>query len=58
MNNAVRMGDIQPIYLNELGQALFEECAALSHRYINKLIESVPYRIQEVVKARVGHTKY
>ena len=42
LNNAVRRREVQPTILNELGQALTEECAALIQRHINKLVESVP----------------
>ena len=55
---AVRRREVQPTTLNELGQVLSGELAALSQRHINKLVESVPRIIQEVVKARGGHNKY
>ena len=58
LDNAVRNRDVQPTTTKKLGQALTEEWAALIQRHIYKLGESVPWRIQEVVKARGGHTKY
>ena len=42
LDSAVRRRDVQPTTLNELGQSLTEEWAALSQRHINKLVESVP----------------
>ena len=42
MENAVRRREVQPTTLNELGQALTKEWAALIQRHINKLVESVP----------------
>ena len=49
LDSAVRRRDVKPTTLNELDQSLTEEWAALSQRHINKLVESVPRRIQEVV---------
>ena len=58
LDRAVRKREVQPTTLNELEQALVQEWVALSQRYINKLVESVPRRIQAVIRARGGHTKY
>ncbi len=57
-DRAVRQRDVQPTTLDELGQALVQEWAALTQRYINKLVESVPRRIQEVIRAHGGYTRY
>lgn len=58
LDRAVRQRAVQPTTLAELEQALVQEWVALSQRYINKLVESVPRRIQAVIRARGGHTKY
>ena len=58
LGRAVRQREVQPRNLAELGQALTEEWDALPQRPINKLVESVPRRIQACIRARGGYTKY
>ena len=56
LDNGNRKEDTQPTTLNDLGQALNEKWASMSQGYINKLIESVPCRLPEVLKSRGVHT--
>ena len=58
LGRAVHQRDVQPANLDELEEALTEEWVALSQRYINKLVESLPRRIRAVIQARGGYTKY
>lgn len=58
LGHTVHQRDVQPTNLAELEEALMQEWAALSQRYINKLVESLPRRIQAVIQARGGYTRY
>lgn len=58
LDRAVRKRRIQPTNLRQLEDMLVEEWTNLSQRDLNKLIESVPRRIDAVVQARGGYTRY
>lgn len=58
LDRGVRKRPIQPTNLRELEDALVQEWVALSQRDLNKLIESVPRRIEAVIQARGGYTRY
>ena len=42
----------------QLKKALFEKWDQISEEVINNLIESMPNRLEEVIKANGGNTKY
>jgi transposase len=58
LDRAVRSRDVQPSNLDELATALQEEWRNIGQWRINKLVESMPRRIQAVIDSRGGYTKY
>ena len=58
LDRAVRNRDIQPSNLDELARALQEEWRNIGQRAMNKLVESMPRRIQAVLDSRGGYTRY
>jgi hypothetical protein len=58
LDRAVRSRDIQPSNLDVLATALQEEWRNIGQRSINKLVESMPRRIQAVIDSRGRYTKY
>ena len=58
LDRAIRKRDVQPTNLRELGEALIQEWNGLSQRDLNKLVESLPRRIDAVIQARGGYTRY
>lgn len=47
-----------PQTLQELAQALTDDWDALAIDTINKLIDSMPRRLNALIRARDGHTRY
>jgi hypothetical protein len=58
LDKLVRTRDPLPSNLNELWLALQEEWTHIEMDYIEKLFESMPRRVEALIKARGGHTKY
>ena len=59
LDRAIRKRDVQPTHLRELGEALIQEWNGLSQRdLLNNLVESLPRRIDAVIQARGGYTRY
>jgi hypothetical protein len=47
-----------PKNLGELWDALVEEWGTIEEEYITKLYESMPRRVQALLEAKGGHTRY
>lgn len=58
LDRAVRSREVQPTNLRELSVALTEEWGRMSQHFMNKLVESVSRRIEAVMRARGGYTRY
>ena len=48
----------KPSNLDQLYEHIQQEWAAIPQRVMNNLVESMPRRIQAVIKAKGGYTKY
>ncbi len=59
-NHAIHQREVQPTNLAELADALTQGWGALSQRYLNKLVKSVPRRIATAIQAGIcqGYTRY
>ena len=54
----IRARPIQPTSIAELKRAIEEEWYAIPLEYIQSLFDSMPRRIEAVLKAKGGYTKY
>jgi hypothetical protein len=54
----VRRRQLRPETLNGLRVALEEECAQIPQDYIATLIQSMPNRLRDAIRARGGNTRY
>lgn len=58
LKRAVRRRPVQPLTLQDLRLALAEEYQAIPQERISNLIHSMPRRMQAVIAARGGNTRY
>jgi hypothetical protein len=58
LDGRVRTRERQPRNITELWEALNEEWVGIPQDYIDKLFDSVPRRVEALLKAKGGHTKY
>lgn len=58
LGRKIRSRLVVPDNLNALRRALLEEWEAISQEYIQTLIESMPRRMEAVIRARGGNTRY
>ena len=58
LGRAISERDNIPQTLQELAQALTEEWDALPTDNINRLVDSMPRRLNALIRARGGHTRY
>ena len=58
LKRAVRRRPVQPQTLQDLRLALTKEYQAISQERISNLIHSMPQRLQAVIAARGGNTRY
>jgi hypothetical protein len=58
LGKRVRRRQRRPETLNGLRVALKEECAQIPQNYIATLIQSMPNRLRNVIRARGGNTRY
>jgi hypothetical protein len=58
LDRRVRLRSPLPKNLGELWDALVEKWGIIEEDYIQKLYESMPQRIEALLKAKGGHTKY
>ena len=50
--------DTRPTSIHQLWEFVLEEWELIPLEYIQRLYESMPRRVEKVLKARGGHTKY
>ena len=58
LGRAINERNNHPQNVQELAQALTEEWDALPLNTINNLVDSMPRRVEALVRARGGHTRY
>ena len=58
LGRCVRQRSPAPVTLHELRNALVEEWANIDQNRMKNLIYSMPHRLNEVIRARGGNTKY
>uniref|UniRef100_A0A3B4Y837 Tc1-like transposase DDE domain-containing protein n=1 Tax=Seriola lalandi dorsalis TaxID=1841481 RepID=A0A3B4Y837_SERLL len=58
LGRAIKERDNIPQTLQELAPALTEEWDALPTDNINKLVDSMPRRLNALIRVRGGHTQY
>jgi transposase len=58
LGKRMRRRQLRPETLNGLKVALEEECAQIPQDYIATLIQSMPNRLRDVIRARGGNTRY
>jgi transposase len=58
LGKRVRRRQLRPEKLNGLRVALEEQCAQIPQDYIATLIQSMPNRLRDVIRARGGNTRY
>jgi transposase len=58
LGKRVRRRQLRPETLNGLRVALEEECAQIPQDYIATLIQSMPNRLRDAIRARCGNTRY
>jgi hypothetical protein len=58
LSRRVRRRQPRPETLNDLRVALEEEWAQITQDYLATLIQSMPNRLREVIRARGGNTRY
>ncbi len=58
LGRAINDRDVIPQTLQELADALREEWDAMPVDVVNKLVDSMPRRLDALIRARGGHTRY
>ena len=58
LGRAVRSRGVQPTNLRQLGEMLTEEWERIPRERLQTLVDSMPRRLAEILRARGGHTRY